>query len=493
LRTEATNNSCDEQEQLAIFDRSLISKGCPKALIHRFSGRIVLKESDSASDTKVKGIKKRLFRNASWLFGGKTLAGIFSALQGVVVARILGVSDFGLLALTIAYVDVLNNFFDFRVWETATKYIGTFWTNGEREKTLSMIRLSYTVDISSGILAFIIAVITAKIASARLIHSPQAYMLIWIYAFSLLIDTANQTSDAILRVFDRFRRIAFVSSFSYFFRLVLISVVLYLGMGIKGVLFSYVAASFVGFSIRLSIISRTLEENGLERWWRSSLSLIKGQWKEIAWFLGNTSLTGTLKMANDNLLGILVLGYYSGKEGAAYYKIAKSFVRIMIQLIDPLYEAIYPELVKMFSIGATGDLKRLLKTSTKSVGKFMIPIATLILIFSGYLIELIFGKKYLPSSNTLRIVTIAILISQLTFWTSPALLAFGRAGLRNLVAAVSTAVYIGLLFLLVPKYSYIGAAWAFLGGNAVNSVISLWTARNSLKVGNKEQLKIQAT
>lgn len=452
---------------------------------------MTLKESDS--DTKIKGIKKRLFRNASWLFGGKTIAGIFSALQGVVVARILGVSDFGLLALIIAYVDVLNNFFDFRVWETATKYIGTFWTNGEREKTLSMIKLSYTVDISSGILAFIIAVITARIASAHLIHSPQAHMLIWIYAFSLLIDTANQTSDAILRVFDRFRRIAFVSSFNNLFRLILISIALYLGTGIKGVLFSYVASSFVGFSIRLSIISKTLEENGLERWWRSNLNLIRDQWREIAWFLGNTSLTGTLKMANDNLLGVLVLGYYSGKEGAAYYKIAKSFVRIMIQLIDPLYEAIYPELVRMFSIGATGDFRRLLKTSTKSVGKVMIPIAILIFVFSDYLIELIFGKKYLPSSNTLRIVTTAVLISQLIFWTSPALLAFGKAGIRNLVNTVSTAVYIGFLFLFIPKYSYIGAAWAFLLGNSTNSVISLWIMKNSLKRENKDRLKAQAT
>lgn len=457
------------------------------------SKRTAPKGSDSASDTKVKGIKKRLFLNASWLFGGKTLAGVFSALQAVVVARILGVSDFGLLALIIAYVDVVNNFFDFRVWETATKYIGTFWTNGEREKTLSMIKLSYTVDISSGILAFIIAVITAKIVSMRLIHSPQAHMLIWIYALSLLIDTANATSDAILRVFDRFRPIAFVSSFHYFFRLVLISIVLYLGMGIKGVLFSYVASSFVGFSIRLSIISKTLEENGLERWWRSSMSLIRDQWKEIAWFLGNTSLMGTLKMANDNLLGVLVLGYYSGKEGAAYYKIAKSFVRVMIQLIDPLYEAIYPELVKMFSVGATGDLRRLLKTSAKSVSTIMIPIAMLIFILSGYLIELIFGKEYLPSSNTLRIVTMAVLISQLTFWISPALLAFGKAGLRNLVHVVSTAIYIGLLFLLVPKYSYIGAAWAFLGGNAINAALSLLIMRNSLKMGNEEHLKIQVT
>jgi len=118
------------------------------------------------------------------------------------------------------------------VWETATKYIGAFWTNGDREKTLSFIKLSYIIDITSGILAFIIAIVTAKIASSYLIHSPNAYTLIWIYSLSLLIDTANSTSDAILRVFDRFKRIAFISSFISLFRLILVILLLYLGMRI---------------------------------------------------------------------------------------------------------------------------------------------------------------------------------------------------------------------------------------------------------------------
>ncbi|MGH7908774.1 MAG: lipopolysaccharide biosynthesis protein, partial [Thermodesulfobacteriota bacterium] len=193
---------------------------------------------DSGSHQTIKTVKKRLFQNASWLFGGKMLAGGFAAIQTVILARLLGVDNYGLLALIIAYVDVLNNFFDFRVWETATKYIGTFWTNREREKTLSMIKLSYIIDILSGILAFIIAILTAKIASSYLIHSPNAYTLVWIYSLSLLIDTANSTSDAILRVFDRFKRIAFVSSFISLFKLILVVLFLYFGMGINGVLLS---------------------------------------------------------------------------------------------------------------------------------------------------------------------------------------------------------------------------------------------------------------
>ncbi|MCK5391310.1 MAG: oligosaccharide flippase family protein, partial [Deltaproteobacteria bacterium] len=64
--------------------------------------------------------QKKLFKNASWLFGGKSASGIFTAIQTIVIARMLGVSDYGLLTLVIAYISVLNMFFDLKVWETAT-------------------------------------------------------------------------------------------------------------------------------------------------------------------------------------------------------------------------------------------------------------------------------------------------------------------------------------------------------------------------------------
>jgi O-antigen/teichoic acid export membrane protein len=424
---------------------------------------------------------KKLFHNASWLLGGKTVASVFAALETVIVARVLGVKDYGLLVLIVAYVDILNNFFDFRVWETATKYIGTFWTRRETDKTLSMIKLSYLIDISSGILALAITLITASLASRYLVHSPQAYSLICIYGFSLLIGTANSTSEAILRIFDRFKSIAFISSFYNFVKLVLVSIALYFGVGIKGVLFAYIAASFLGFSIRFLAVLKTLKESQLQGWWTANLGLIKDKRKEMAWFLGNTSIAGTLKMAKDNYLGVLVLGYFAGKDAVAYYKVAKSIVKIIIRIADPLYEAIYPELVRISNLNALEDFENLIKDSAKNLMKFIIPIVVFMFIFSDLIINLIFGKGYLPATNVLRIVTVAVLISYIVFWISPALLAFGKPGLRSILGIISTISYITLLFLLVPEFSYMGAAVALLGQAIVSFSISILALKTSMK------------
>ena len=109
------------------------------------------------------------------------------------------------------------------------------------------------------------------------------------------------------------------------------------------------------------------------------------------------------------------------------------------------------------------------------------------------IISLIFGKEYLPASNTLRVITLAIVITQLTFWINPALLAFGRPGLRTLVNTISTVSYIVLLFLFVPKFSYIGAGFAFLGFAIVRAVISFISLKASIRVEKERLLKARTS
>ena len=425
--------------------------------------------------------QKKLFKNASWLFGGKSASGIFTAIQTVIVARMLGVSDYGLLTLVIAYISVLNMFFDLKVWETATKYIGTYLEKGEADKTRSMIKLSYILDIGSGIIAFIIAILSAKLISTYIIHTPDAYVFIWIFSISLFIDTANSTSDAILRVFDRFKNIAFINSFQKLFRLIVVVGLLFAGFGIKGVLYGFILASFIGFTIRMWIVVKTLKENRLEGWLSADIGLIKDQWKGIVWFLGNTSFMATLKTGNERYLGVMILGYFAGKDAVAYYKIASTVASLANKVVDPFYEAIYPELVKFASSNAIKDFKKMIKSTTKSLVLIIIPLTAIIIIFAEPIIRLIFGTEYVPATNALRILAVAVLVVRFTFWINPALLAMGRPGLRTILGSITTALYLILMLILVPPYSYLGAAFAFLGYALLRSALAFKFFNDALK------------
>lgn len=416
--------------------------------------------------------QKKLFLNASWLFSGKAVSGVSSGLQTVLLARVLGVTDYGLLQLVIAYIAIMNQFFDVRVWETAIKYIGTYWEEGKVDRTLAMIKLSYVLDIASGALSFVIAVLAAKLISTYIIHSPDAYIYIWIYALSLFVETAKMTSDAILRVFDKFKTIAFLNSTENVVRLGLVAVFLLAGWGIKGALYAFVLSNFIAFLVRMWFVLRTLYENNLSNWLGADIFLIREHWKEIGWYLGNTSLMATLKTGNDKYLGLMILGFFGGKDAVAFYRIGSSVATIVNKIVDTLYEAIFPELIRFTTAGSIQEFRKFIKSSTKNLMKLIVPVTIVIIILAEPIVKYIFGTDYLPATNALRVLALGVLIARYTYWINPALLALGKPGFRTVFYVVTTVAYLALMLILVPPYSYLGAAFAFLGFGIIKSGLS---------------------
>jgi O-antigen/teichoic acid export membrane protein len=258
-------------------------------------------------------------------------------------------------------------------------------------------------------------------------------------------------------------------------------VLLYSGLGIKGVLYGFILASFAGFSIRMWVVMKTLKDNHLQGWLSADIRLIRDQWKGIAWFLGNTSFIATLKSGNERYLGILILGYFAGKDAVAFYKIASSLASLVNRIVDPIYEAIYPELVKFASSNAIEDFKNMIKRTTKSLVLIIVPIGIVIILFAEPIISVVFGKDYLPATNVLRILAVAVLIVRFTFWINPALLAIGKPGYRTILEIISTVSYLVLMFVLVPGYSYTGDAFAFLGYSIVRSSLAFKFFHGALK------------
>lgn len=434
------------------------------------------------SDSKKR--QKKLFLNASWLFSGKVVTGIASGLQTVLLARMLGVTDYGLLQLVIAYIAIMNQFFDVRVWETAIKYIGTYWEQGQVDRTLAMIKLSYVLDIASGAVSFVIAVLAAKLISTYIIHSPDAYVYIWIFALSLFVETAKMTSDSILRVFDKFKMIAFLNSTENTVRLGLVAAFLFTGLGIKGALYAFVLSNFIAFIVRMWFVMRTLYEKNLGNWLGADIFLIKEHWREIGWFLGNTSLMATLKTGNDKYLGLMILGFFAGNDAVAFYRIGNSVATIVNKIVDTLYEAIFPELIRFMSAGTIKEFREFIKSSTKNLMKVIVPVTFVIIIFAEPIVRYIFGADYLPATNALRILAFGVLIARYTYWINPALLALGKPGYRTVFYVVTTVAYLALMLILVPPYSYLGAAFAFLGFGIVKSGLAFVVFERLIK---KEQ------
>ena len=411
---------------------------------------------------ELKTEKKRFVRNVSWLFVAKFMPSAVNFLEVIILARVLGLEVFGLFTLVVAYVETVNRFLDFRVWESTVKYVGEFLERKELDHVLSMIKFSYVIDVSTGVLAFFVSVALAGFANEVFIKSPEGFEMVLILSFSLLFATANTTSEALFRVFDRFRTITLAQSLESVSKLVLVLAALYLGYGIKGVFFAHAVVSLFGFVLRQILVVRMLREKGLCGWLSSRIGLLSHRIKEILWFLFNTSFVATLNIVGEGRVSVLILGYFFDSTAPGMYRIARSVIKVVDRITDPLYEVIFPRLVSLSSANLYDKFAELARYATRSLFKLVIPVSVAIFLFAEQFIDLVFGSPYIPASDTMRILTVAALFSGATLCLTPSLLAFGRPGLRTAISVFKTSTYIVLLLVLVPEHSYLGAGIAHL-------------------------------
>ena len=423
--------------------------------------------------SQIDEIYKKLVKNSSWLFAGKSVGSIFSGVQGILIARYLGLLQLGLFSIVQAFVDVLNIFIDLRVWEAATKYVGDHWKSGEKDKACSLIKFFYLIDIITGILAFTVATLTAEIATKYFIKTDGAEVYIYVYAFSLLITSPNTTSQAILRVFDKFKTIAFIGTFQNFVKIVFVIIAILMDKGIYGILVAFVLGNFIGFIINFYYVNLTLNEHGLSGWWKRKIFFQGFNFGEIFRFLFHTSFYGSLKALKDKYLGILILGYFAGKEAAGLYKLARSFLKIISKIADPLYEAIYPELVKVYEGDNISNFVSLIKRATIGMSKIIVPIGIVVFIFADQILSLVYGSEFGLATGVVRILVFAVIISDLASFTSTAFLAVGRPGIRTKIETAALVVYITLLFVLVPVLAQIGAALSLLAFAVVLAILNI--------------------
>ena len=426
---------------------------------------------------ELKAEKKQLMKNVSWLFVAKSVPSAANILELIILARVLGLELFGMLTLVIAYVRIINSLLDFRVWESVVKYVGEFIEKKEVEHALSMIKFSYIVDFVTGLVAFAVCILLAGFANEVFIKSPDGFDLVLIFSFSLVVATVNSTSEALFRVFDRFKTIVFVQSAKAVFKLGSVLAALYMGYGIRGVLVAYVAASFFEFMLTQVVVTMMLKDKGLEGWFSSRVSLLSHRMREITWFLLNTSFNATLKIADEGRVAVLILGYFFGSGAAGLYKVARSIIKVVGRIVDPLYEAIFPKLVSLSTLKLYDRFAEIVKFSLKSLLKLVIPVLVIVLLFTEQIIELVFGGQYVPASDTMRVLAVAVLFAGSTFWLKPMLLAIGRPGLRTAVSTFKVLFYVALLLLLVPRYSYLGAGIAYLIVELIHFMAAVYLAK----------------
>jgi len=397
-------------------------------------------------------IQNRIIKNFKILGLTKVLSGIASALTIFLLARKLGVEKFGILSISIAFVEVLNIILSLRIWEATTKFLGDIKEN--KESSSNLIINSITLAIKSSAFAcLIICFFSYNYSSLIFNYQIDITKIIIIYSLFYVVFTANEVIDSSLRTFNSYKRILFNNVTSNFLRLILV----FIALSLSDDLITIVSA--LGLSILISFFIKTWS---LLRFMQNSNMPInfinKNYPSTFMTYVFSTHFSNIINLANEKNLGVLLVGYIVGPFYAGLFKAARSIVKIIRRIMDPLLDIAFPEFVSLVNEGRLNDLIRLIGKSTKILGLISLAVGAVLFVLSEEIITLFFGVKYIAAHTALSLLVIASLINNISYWITPAILALGKPRYLLIISSFVSVVYIATLYPLVINFNHDGAA-----------------------------------
>ena len=395
----------------------------------------------------------RVLQNSTYLFSSNTVSSGLTTIQGILAAVILGPKDYGILGLIITFASNVNRLLSFRMGELVIKFGGAYLESGEKNKAASVIKLAGYTEIISSIIAYLLLLLTAPLASKFILKNPDLSKWIMIYGVALLANFVTETSTAILQLANKYKTIAAFNLAQNIVTAIWIVVLFIMNGNLFQVLLAYLVGKFIfGFGIFLSGIIQLKSLVG-DDWRTQSVNQVENKW-EIVKFAFSTNLSGTVNLLIRDS-EVLWFGYFWSSEIVGYYKFGLAILNPIMMPINTLITTTYPEINRLISQKLWNPLRNLIKKTTL-ISLLWTGSCTLGLILLGdWLLSFIKDGKYLPSLPITLVLLIGYGCANILFWNRNLLLAFNRPNTPLFIMGIFGVIKIVVMLVTVPKFGYL--------------------------------------
>lgn len=413
---------------------------------------------------------QRVLRNSSYLFSSSAVSAVLGAVQMYFVVRLLSPEEYGLVfAIIMVFVSGVNRLLSFRMSEVVVKYVGEALAQEDRARAAALIKGIGLAEAATSILAYLVLAALSGFV-AGMYHTSASWFLF--YGLFLLANLVYETSVGVLQATNHFRHVASATLFQSIATAALILLAFFLRRGAWEILTAYlVGKTIAGLMVSASAMREASRTLGSE-WVRAPLSRVSN-WTSIGRFALSTNLNGTVNLfARDNIP--LYIGYFLSTAEAGYFGFALRLINLMMLPIEPFIWPTYAEITRTIAQRKWDATRSLLRQVSSIAGIWTLLTGGGLIVLGWWLIPLIFGADYQPAYPAIVILLVGYACANIFNWNRPLLLALGKARYPLMVAAVVGAVELALIFLLVPRGTYLTASAIYSGYLAVSILWMVW-------------------
>ncbi len=385
---------------------------------------------------------KKIFYNTVLQSAGKIISAIIGIVTVAVMSRYLGMTGFGEYTTVTSFMGLFSVLADLGLYLVTTKQISQSRTDETRilGNVLALRFLSALVLLSLGAVAAMYGPYSKSVKQG---------MFVTIIAFSFMSGT-----QVLAGLFQKYLIV---------YQLVISELIQRLSMLGLVLLFAYRRAGLLAFVFSLSLSSAL--HFAVCLWQARRLIVFRlrfdfGLWKEVleeSWPLALSGALNLVYFRTDTLL----LSIYKSAADVGIYGLPRKIMEVLL-----VFPALFSGLIMPFmSRFAYSDWKRYrlyLQKSLDAIFLAIVPMVFVTMFFARQIINAVGGTGFQAADSVLKIIIFAAAAIYVGLLLGYAVVALGVQRTMLWGYLLASLVGLGLYFVLIPKFSYFGAAIATL-------------------------------
>jgi O-antigen/teichoic acid export membrane protein len=270
---------------------------------------------------------------------------------------------------------------------------------------------------------------------------------------------ASATATGVLRLVDRFDLIAIQDNAQAAVRLIGAAIAFFAGGGLIAFLVVWYVASMLSFVCRVYFAWRELYRHGYLQDFQWNARVLTHGLPGIWRFCLTTNFNGTLQLAFTHI-GTLSSGWFLGPSAAALYRVARQVATAIVKPTRLVMPALYPELARLWAIGNTKALYRLVMQVALSGGALATGLLIVAAFGGSWALRTALGDAFAGAAPVMTWLVGSAAIGIWALPLEPFLISTGRATAAFVTRAAVTVLYLPCLFFGLERYGLLGAGYA---------------------------------
>jgi O-antigen/teichoic acid export membrane protein len=378
----------------------------------------------------------------------------------LLIARQLGLEALGAYTIIMAYLNVSQVVSELGLPGLMVRDLAQRPTH-----RLGYFRIALGLQITASFLSWAVLVLVAWVLPLPEV-TKVALMLV---GASLPLAAITSVTQTLFQASERMELVLSVEGVVNTLIVVTTALVLWMGIGLVGLMALLVATQTVSAALGLILIWRT----GLIGGPQQPVALhLPELGRRVAPFFGLAVAEVLLQRVD-----ILMLSLVAGERITALYSVAYQLVRVLLKLIQSGWRALYPTLSRLHH-ESLARYRRLANTGLRIGLLILVPGVLIAMLIASWVLGLLFGLSAVAAAPVLRLLIWTAPLYLVESYASILLMVERRPAQSLLISSLHVAAVILLLPPLTALWQATGTATAMLLVGLLSALVGLWMVRS---------------